>query len=137
MSLFPFFSSSSSSSSSTLPPLSLLPQLLDAMHKGLKPGELPTGILVANDANRSRLMSVCHRSRRQPRSPLVLLPSDGRYFPTLRKWRGYVRFDAERARRETEEEQKRRKVEEKNGERRMKNEERREKRDGSCCCLGV
>jgi 16S rRNA C967 or C1407 C5-methylase (RsmB/RsmF family) len=54
----------------------------------------PSGLLVCNDSNRSRLMTVARRSRIQPRSCLVLNSSDGRYFPALRKWGGYkLKFD--------------------------------------------
>ncbi|CAB9501397.1 Multisite-specific tRNA:(cytosine-C(5))-methyltransferase trm4a [Seminavis robusta] len=56
-----------------------------------------TAMLVANDANRQRLMTVARRSRRFPatgRPSLILNSSDGRYFPALRMCGGYkVKFD--------------------------------------------
>ena len=48
-------------------------------------------MLVCNDSNRQRLLTVARRSRRQPshqRASLLLNSSDGRYFPSLRKWGG-------------------------------------------------
>lgn len=68
--------------------------LLDRMHTGLAVSEIPSGILVANDTNILRAMTIAHRSRRARRSPLLLLASDARYLPTLRKRRGYaLRYD--------------------------------------------
>ena len=64
-------------------------QLLDLMHAGLPPGAVPAGVLVANDANRSRLVTVAQRSRRQPRSPLLLIATDARRIPCIKKPRGY------------------------------------------------
>jgi hypothetical protein len=46
------------------------------------PPSLPTGMLVANDANRTRVVSVVHRARLQARLPLVLTNSDAKYFST-------------------------------------------------------
>ena len=49
-------------------------------------------MLVCNDANRLRLLTVARRSRRQPahyRPSCLLNSSDGRYFPSLCKWGGY------------------------------------------------
>ena len=68
-------------------------QILDHMHSS-SPTSFPPGLLASNDANHARLMVVARRSRRQPRSNLLLSSSDGRYFPSLRKWGGYkVKFD--------------------------------------------
>jgi len=54
----------------------------------------PSGILVANDPARNRLLQLTRRSRRQARTPLIASASDGRYFPTLRKVLGYkLKFD--------------------------------------------
>lgn len=54
----------------------------------------PSGILVANDPARNRLLQLTRRSRRQARTPLITSASDGRYFPTLRKVLGYkLKFD--------------------------------------------
>lgn len=52
-------------------------------------------MLVANDANRVRLLTLARRSRQvRGRRRLLLTSSDGRHFPTPRKWGGYkVKFD--------------------------------------------
>jgi 16S rRNA C967 or C1407 C5-methylase (RsmB/RsmF family) len=52
-------------------------------------------MIVANDSNRNRLLTLARRARLGPgMSCLVLNSSDGRYFPTLRKWGGYkLKFD--------------------------------------------
>mmetsp|Transcript_28779 Transcript_28779/g.56527 ORF Transcript_28779/g.56527 Transcript_28779/m.56527 type:complete len:310 (-) Transcript_28779:1228-2157(-) len=66
-------------------------QILDHMHNGT---QFPSGILVANDSNRARAMTVAYRSRRASRTPFLLLASDARFFPTLKKKRGYkLEFD--------------------------------------------
>ncbi len=54
------------------------------------------GMVVANDSNRSRLLTVARRSRMlgSAKAALILNSSDGRYFPALRKWAGYkLKFD--------------------------------------------
>lgn len=52
------------------------------------------GMLVANDSNRIRLLTVARRSQLTRRTCLVMNSSDGRYFPALRKWSGYkLKFD--------------------------------------------
>jgi len=58
------------------------------------------GLLVANDANRPRLMTVARRARTvgstlaAKKKGLLLNSSDGRFFPALRKWAGYkLKFD--------------------------------------------
>jgi hypothetical protein len=64
------------------------------MHAGLPPGAVPSGVLVANDANRNRLVTVAQRSRRQPRAPLLLIATDARRIPCIKKPRGYrLKFD--------------------------------------------
>ena len=76
-------------------------QMLDMMHQNEGDDPVsddsissPTGLLVANDPARNRLLSLTRRSRRQRRSPLITSASDGRYFPTLRKALGYkCKFD--------------------------------------------
>jgi len=67
-------------------------QLLDCMDTSCPES---SSMLVANDADRQRLLTVARRSRLVPRSSLILNSSDGRYFPSLRRrWRGYkVKFD--------------------------------------------
>ncbi|KAG7349303.1 RNA methylase [Nitzschia inconspicua] len=64
-------------------------QLMDALYtKGT--AACDRTMLVANDPNRKRLLTLARRSRLAPgRSCLVLNASDGRYFPSLRKWGGY------------------------------------------------
>jgi 16S rRNA C967 or C1407 C5-methylase (RsmB/RsmF family) len=56
-----------------------------------------TTMLVCNDTNRQRLLTVARRTRRCPasvRPSVILNSSDGRYFPALRKYGGYkVKFD--------------------------------------------
>jgi 16S rRNA C967 or C1407 C5-methylase (RsmB/RsmF family) len=56
-----------------------------------------TTMLVCNDSNRQRLLTVARRTRRCPasaRPSVILNSSDGRYFPALRKYGGYkVKFD--------------------------------------------
>ena len=57
-----------------------------------KSGNSNNFMLVCNDANRLRLLTVARRSRRQPahyRPSCLLNSSDGRYFPSLCKWGGY------------------------------------------------
>jgi 16S rRNA C967 or C1407 C5-methylase (RsmB/RsmF family) len=56
------------------------------------------GMVVANDANRPRLLTVARRARimgqSSSKTSLILNASDGRFFPALRKWAGYkVKFD--------------------------------------------
>ena len=57
---------------------------------------IPNMMVVANDSNRSRLMTLIRRSRQNSgRSNVIFNSSDGRFFPSLRKWGGYkVKFDA-------------------------------------------
>lgn len=55
------------------------------------------GLLVANDGNRQRLLTVARRARiagDYSKASLIINASDGRYFPALRKWAGYkLKFD--------------------------------------------
>ena len=70
-------------------------QALDAFYKDDDTPILPTGMLVANDANRQRALVVTRRARRQiNKVPLLINSSDARFFPTLRHWAGFkVKFD--------------------------------------------
>jgi 16S rRNA C967 or C1407 C5-methylase (RsmB/RsmF family) len=74
-------------------------QLMDLLHSGKVPAVSHHDdghvLIVANDSNRNRLMTLARRSRLAPgRSSLLLNSSDGRYFPSLRKWGGYkLKFD--------------------------------------------
>jgi 16S rRNA C967 or C1407 C5-methylase (RsmB/RsmF family) len=78
-------------------PGSKLLQLLDQLNADAAQQQHDNGsvMLVANDSNRSRLLTVACRSRLSPqRSCLILNASDGRYFPALRKRGGYkFKFD--------------------------------------------
>lgn len=54
------------------------------------------GILVANDAHRSRALTIPRRARLNANNKrcLIVNSSDGRHFPSLRKWGGYkFKFD--------------------------------------------
>ncbi|KAL3914262.1 MAG: hypothetical protein SGILL_006172, partial [Bacillariaceae sp.] len=75
-------------------------QLMDLLHSSGRTGGTSAlhddnVMLVANDSNRNRLLTLARRSRLAPaRSCLLLNSSDGRYFPSLRKWGGYkLKFD--------------------------------------------
>ena len=64
-------------------------QLLDMLYMESN-GEIPTGLLVANDSDRSRIVTLCQRSRHVPRAPMLTINTDARYFPGLRRsWGGY------------------------------------------------
>lgn len=68
-------------------------QVLDMVKKSCtKPFN---GMVVANDSNRLRLLTVAQRARlAEDKSFLVLNSSDGCHFPALRKWGGYkLKFD--------------------------------------------
>ena len=55
------------------------------------------GILIANDAQRSRAITIPRRARlnANQKNCLIVNSSDGRHFPSLRKWGGYkFKFDA-------------------------------------------
>ena len=60
-------------------------QILDALHAGLPPAAVPPGIIVANETERSRLLTMCQRSRRLPRAPFLALCTDARYYPGMRR----------------------------------------------------
>ena len=60
-------------------------QILDALHAGLAPAAVPTGLIVANETERSRLLTMCQRARRLPRAPFLALCTDARYFPGMRR----------------------------------------------------
>ncbi|KAL7531610.1 hypothetical protein ACHAWF_003849, partial [Thalassiosira exigua] len=63
-------------------------QLLDLLHASGSDG-VPSGLLVANDADRKRVVTLCRRSRRVPRAPLLVLNADARRFPGMRRTAGY------------------------------------------------
>ncbi|KAL9179824.1 hypothetical protein ACHAXT_007794 [Thalassiosira profunda] len=60
-------------------------QLLDllCMHSGSK--QIPSGLLVANDSDRHRIVTLCQRTRHVPRAPLLAINTDARYFPGIRR----------------------------------------------------
>eukprot|EP00929_Paragymnodinium_shiwhaense_P092740 TRINITY_DN52730_c0_g3_i2.p1 TRINITY_DN52730_c0_g3~~TRINITY_DN52730_c0_g3_i2.p1 ORF type:complete len:821 (-),score=72.39 TRINITY_DN52730_c0_g3_i2:80-2542(-) len=57
--------------------------LLDSMHRDLATHEVPTGLLVANDVDATRLWKLIGRSRPHRVSPLVCTCCVGQDFPTL------------------------------------------------------
>ena len=63
-------------------------QLLDALYVDSEPAAVPKGIIVANEVERSRLLTMCQRARRLPRAPLLALCADARYFPGMRRRAG-------------------------------------------------
>lgn len=69
-------------------------QIMDILRTGLT-ASCDRTMLIANDSNRKRLVTLSRRSRAvSGQASLVLNSSDGRYFPSLRKWGGYkLKFD--------------------------------------------
>lgn len=79
-------------------------QLLDLLHMGPKNVndadagavakdtlQIPAGLLVVNDSDRNRIMTLCQRLRRVPKAPVLAINVDARYFPGMRrkcKWNG-------------------------------------------------
>lgn len=97
--------------SSMVPPLLLFtntetPQPVHVLDLCAAPGSkslqildlLPSnGMLIANDAQRSRALTISRRARLNANKKhcLIINSSDGRHFPSLRKWGGYkFKFDA-------------------------------------------
>jgi hypothetical protein len=70
-------------------------QILDRLESLASGLSMSRSLLVCNDSNRDhRLLTVARRSRLQNNVCLILNSSDGRHFPTLRKWGGYkLKFD--------------------------------------------
>jgi 16S rRNA C967 or C1407 C5-methylase (RsmB/RsmF family) len=68
-------------------------QLLDLLHSMNENGEdrtsIPNGLIVVNDSDRNRIITLCQRSRRVPRSPMLAINMDARYFPGMRRKSGY------------------------------------------------
>ncbi|KAL7459217.1 hypothetical protein ACHAWC_011220 [Mediolabrus comicus] len=68
-------------------------QLLDLLHsmneKGGDANDIPHGLLVVNDSDRNRIVTLCQRSRRVPRGPMLAINMDARYFPGIRRKSGY------------------------------------------------
>ncbi|KAL7529093.1 hypothetical protein ACHAXR_006048, partial [Thalassiosira sp. AJA248-18] len=46
---------------------------------------VPSGLLVVNDSDRNRIVTLCQRSRHVPRAPMMSLNMDARYFPGMRR----------------------------------------------------
>ena len=46
---------------------------------------LPSGLLVVNDSDRNRIITLCQRSRHVPRGPMLAINMDARYFPGIRR----------------------------------------------------
>ncbi len=68
-------------------------QLLDLLHSMEEKGEdatgIPNGLLVVNDSDRNRIVTLCQRSRRVPRGPMLAINMDARYYPGIRRKSGY------------------------------------------------
>ena len=68
-------------------------QLLDLLHSMNKNRDdascIPNGLLVVNDSDRNRIITLCQRSRRVPRSPMLAINMDARFFPGIRRRSGY------------------------------------------------
>lgn len=68
-------------------------QLLDLLHsmneKRGNADDIPNGLLVVNDSDRNRIVTLCQRSRRVPRAPMLAINMDARYFPGIRRKSGY------------------------------------------------
>jgi 16S rRNA C967 or C1407 C5-methylase (RsmB/RsmF family) len=69
--------------------------LLEELHRRHQSHQDVHSMVVANDSNRTRLVTLARLSRiALGRIHLILNSSDGRYFPSLRKWGGYkLKFD--------------------------------------------
>ncbi len=59
-------------------------QLLDMLHTESN-GGIPSGLLVVNDSDRNRIITLCQRSRHVPRAPMLAINMDARYFPGIRR----------------------------------------------------
>ena len=46
---------------------------------------MPSGLLVVNDSDRNRIITLCQRSRHVPRGPMLAINMDARYFPGIRR----------------------------------------------------
>jgi 16S rRNA C967 or C1407 C5-methylase (RsmB/RsmF family) len=58
-------------------------QLLEALHQGLSPGEIPTGIIIANDANPDRAYMLVHQLKRLGSPSFMVTTHEGQTFPSL------------------------------------------------------
>ena len=46
---------------------------------------IPSGLLVVNDSDRNRIVTLCQRTRHVPRAPSLAINMDARYFPGMRR----------------------------------------------------
>ena len=59
-------------------------QSLDMLYTSSKQN-LPSGLLVVNDSDRNRIVTLCQRTRHVPRAPMLAINMDARYFPGMRR----------------------------------------------------
>jgi len=60
-------------------------QLLDMLYTSNNSSSIPSGLLVVNDSDRSRIVTLCQRTRHVPRAPMLAINMDARYFPGMRR----------------------------------------------------
>lgn len=58
-------------------------QLVEQMHKGCEPGEMPTGLVIANDLDQKRAYLLHHQVKRILSPCLMVTNNDGTLFPNL------------------------------------------------------
>lgn len=58
-------------------------QLLEGLHNGLEAGEVPTGIVIANDSNPDRAYMLVHQLKRLGSPSFMVTTHEGQTFPTL------------------------------------------------------
>jgi multisite-specific tRNA:(cytosine-C5)-methyltransferase len=71
-------------------------QLLEALHAGLEPGVLPSGLVMANDSDLKRCNLLTHQTKRAASAGLIVTNHDAATFPELRDGGangGPLRFD--------------------------------------------
>jgi len=59
-------------------------QMLDMLYTSTE-NNVPSGLLVVNDSDRNRIVTLCQRSRHVPRAPMLAINMDARYFPGMRR----------------------------------------------------
>ena len=60
-------------------------QLLDMLYTSNNSSSIPSGLLVVNDSDRNRIVTLCQRTRHVPRAPMLAINMDARYFPGMRR----------------------------------------------------
>ena len=60
-------------------------QLLDMIYTSNNSSSIPSGLLVVNDSDRNRIVTLCQRTRHVPRAPMLAINMDARYFPGMRR----------------------------------------------------